>query len=49
MQKKEYKTPKLKVIVLKHRSSLLQSSDNTPGYEGPAGFNTGFESESRNA
>ncbi|MCQ2062448.1 MAG: hypothetical protein MJY99_03820 [Fibrobacter sp.] len=39
MQKKEYKTPKIKEIKLKSRANLLQSSDNDGYYHGSISHN----------
>ena len=39
MQKKEYKTPKMKEIKLKSRASLLSGSSDGEGYHGTVGYN----------
>lgn len=39
--KKNYQTPKMKVVQLKHRAMLLEGSDL---YHGPGGFNLPVES-----
>lgn len=38
--KKNYQTPKMKVVQLKHRAMLLEGSDL---YHGPGGFNLPVE------
>lgn len=39
MQKKEYKTPKMKEIKLKSRANLLCGSGSEPSLDGSLGYN----------